>query len=174
MKKILLTLTISAFALIAGAQTITWTPNTRLTEKSFTGQVTDTTRVSFSNILMVLDVKPNKRGHLVFKPTAIMEADLSFINPNLKVDGINSLWHERTRFDLTQLYVYKMQADLDAMEETSEDARNERAASIFHIYLDMAAEADQRYDHETYFARSPAAQADWDNFVARELAKFAK
>jgi hypothetical protein len=83
-----------------------------------------------------------------------------------------SLQHERTHFDVSELSARRLRHTLGALA----DACARPAAEINGLVSRLIgedAETQRRYDRETLFGTAGRRQAQWDDFVRKELARTA-
>jgi hypothetical protein len=111
-----------------------------------------------------------------FRVTAAVLPAQSWVKPTVVADRTrsrNTLRHEQTHFDLTEVYARRMRQYFGELYEPCLKSEVELDA-LAQKFVQQESDAQKLYDQETNHGLLAAKQTAWNNEVAKELESLAK
>lgn len=155
----------------AGDGLLVWSAKDRPEWEDFRGNPrlgTPTAAETSSGVTYVVQCRGRRLGFAVlatFSPTE------SWVRPDIPGNprgGPQSLRHERTHFDLTELFARRLRRALSGLERACPDPRD-HARRVFDRLAEGSRREQERYDSETAHGMARDAQARWERQVRDSL-----
>lgn len=124
---------------------------------------------ALSSCGLICDPALHRDGSLRFTVEAY------FSHPDSWVDGPDAsallLQHEQGHFNIGEIYARKLRRKLSNTRFTREGL-DRQIQAVYQEVFDEYAKAQQTYDEVTAHSTNPAAQAEWDRWMNKELSRF--
>ena len=117
-----------------------------------------------------------RSSHLGFAVLATFSPRESWVRPDIPGNSAasrQSLRHERTHFDITELFARRLRRALAAAERIC-PGREDNVRKMFDGLADDSRHEQERYDRETAHGMSRDAQARWERLVRARLDSLAR
>ena len=166
---ILMGLVFSSHTLKAQDSIYIWAENRTIRWDDFLGQVNDSSiydAEAFAEVRYKYEFQEN--GSPKFEVFATFNRRTSWSKRHRQSESL--LRHEQLHFDIAQLYALKLKEEFERYQYTDDFTRE-----IQQIFNGMKAEyhfMQIQCDEATNHSLNKEKQAEWENFVSRELQKF--
>jgi hypothetical protein len=126
-----------------------------------------------SGVTYLIQCRQSRFGFAVL---ATFSPGESWVRPDIPGNSVasrQSLRHERTHFDLTELFARRLRKALTGAERIC-PGREDEVQRVFDRLTEDSRHEQERYDHETAHGMARDAQARWDGKVRASLDSLAR
>jgi hypothetical protein len=161
---------------VADEKLLIWSENERPGWKDFRGPPTLGTSTAAQTSSGVTYLIQCRDRSLRFAVLATFSPKVSWVRPDIPghaVAGPQSLRHERTHFDLTELFARRLRRELGRLTRVC-PGRESEVRRVFDRLAEESRREQERYDRETAHGMARDAQARWEREVRERLASLAR